>query len=461
MLTRIEIDGFKSFENFSLDLSSFAVILGPNASGKSNLFDTIQFLSNLASKDLKEAVKGLRGEVDELFRRVGPSVTTNEMCLAVEVLVEPTIRDPWGAEVELRHTRIRYEVKIEKRQDERGIERLVVAGEEVRPVLAKHDSWKQAHFSDSFRSKYLKYARRSPWLETKTEGAQVSFHIRQDGKAGRTRPAHIPEATVLSSITTTEFPHLFALREELRSWRFLQLNPFALRQPTPMGPIFSAEMLLPDGSNLAAVLARIKAETFDKEEPKGILADISAELVQLIPGVIDVDVEDDPHTRQYRVYVKMRDDFQFPARVISDGTLRVLALLTLLYDPKHRGLVCFEEPENGVHPARLRTLIHRLRERVTDVTVDQEPDDGPLAQLLINSHSPVVLSALTGTKLHQNEVFFADLVSTVDPQKNAVRRKTRIRPVKLSHQYSLDGIEPAVVSDVEVEKYLGTVNREN
>jgi AAA15 family ATPase/GTPase len=73
MLTRIEIDGFKSFENFSLDLSPFVVILGPNASGKSNLFDAIQFLSNLASKDLREAVSGLRGEVDELFRYERPA----------------------------------------------------------------------------------------------------------------------------------------------------------------------------------------------------------------------------------------------------------------------------------------------------------------------------------------------------------------------------------------------------
>ena len=66
MLTRIEIDGFKSFEQFHMDLGPFLVVLGPNASGKSNLFDAIRLLSHLAGMDLRSAVKGLRGEPHEL-----------------------------------------------------------------------------------------------------------------------------------------------------------------------------------------------------------------------------------------------------------------------------------------------------------------------------------------------------------------------------------------------------------
>ena len=69
MLTRIEIDGFKSFENFDMDVGPLTVILGPNASGKSNLFDAIRLLSRLADTDLRTAVTDLRGEPHELFRR--------------------------------------------------------------------------------------------------------------------------------------------------------------------------------------------------------------------------------------------------------------------------------------------------------------------------------------------------------------------------------------------------------
>lgn len=84
-------NGFKTFENFSLDLSPFVVILGPNASRKSNLFDAGQFLSNLATRDTGDAIRGLRGEGGALFccERRGKSVA--EMNLAVEVLIEPIL----------------------------------------------------------------------------------------------------------------------------------------------------------------------------------------------------------------------------------------------------------------------------------------------------------------------------------------------------------------------------------
>lgn len=84
MLTQIEIDGFKTFENFRLDLRPFTAIVGPNASGKSNLFDAMQLLSALADHDIHSAMQGLRGEPEEFFRQtsVGPS---NKITLAVEV----------------------------------------------------------------------------------------------------------------------------------------------------------------------------------------------------------------------------------------------------------------------------------------------------------------------------------------------------------------------------------------
>lgn len=66
MLTRIEIDGFKTFEGFSLDLEPIQVILGQNASGKSNLFDAIRLLSNLASSDVRSSVRDLRTALVEL-----------------------------------------------------------------------------------------------------------------------------------------------------------------------------------------------------------------------------------------------------------------------------------------------------------------------------------------------------------------------------------------------------------
>lgn len=473
MLTRVEIDGFKTFGDFALDVGPFTVVLGANASGKSNLFDALRLLSNLASRDLRRAFRDLRGEAPELFRR--QPEPAERMRFAVEVLLDPEGQDPWGRELELSHTRIRYELEIERQQDERGLERLVVAREEARPIFVKDDGWVAGReVSPKFRERYLQHSRRSPWLITdSSEPGEPRFEIRQDGRQGRPFPARAAEATVLSTVTTGEFPHLYALREEIRSWRFLQLDPAALRRPSPAVGV--AEELEPDGSNLAYVLARIQAETAGEERPRGRLAEIAAELAGVIPGVVDVEVQGDRASaagalsvreggvdREYRIDIAMRDAVPFSSRVVSDGTLRVLALLTLLHDPLHRGLLLFEEPENGIHPARLKSLIERLRGLVTDPASPEVVETEPLSQVIMNSHSPVVLSALLEEMEGvRPDVVFADVVTRVDPDKGVSYPTTRMRSVAPRDQGKLFGKGEGGEGSLdrfEVNRYLATVD---
>lgn len=463
MLTRLEIDGFKTFENQIIDLTPFTAIVGSNAAGKSNLFDVVQLLSNLATRDVTEAVKDMRGEPLELFR-LTPSGRARQIRLAAEVLVDPVVRDPWGSEVKLTHTRMRYEVTLERRETRPGIERIQVAHEAVLPILRKDDPWATAmRPSSTFRKAHLRYARSKPWLTTEMRPEGLTFDIHQDGKQGRNRPASAAEATVLYSITNAEFPHLFALREEMRHWRLLQLDPALLRKPVPAT---ASDVLNADGSNLAAVLAQLKAETRSDARPNGVLSDIAAELNNLIPGVSQLHAELHDASREYRIELTMRDGLPFTSRVISDGTLRVLALLTLLHDPRHRGLICFEEPENGVHPARVRLLVQRLRDMVSNPGAFTEEDEGaPLSQLLLNSHSPVVLSALLDKDRHPVEgaILFADTASVSDPERKEIRRKTRLRPVTPRAQaelFQLGGPQQAYVSDLEVRTVLETASAE-
>lgn len=463
MLTHLEVDGFKTFENLKVDLTPFTTIVGNNAAGKSNLFDVIQLLANLATRDVAEAVKEMRGEPLELFRQTAAG-RARQIRIAAEVLVDPVGRDPWGSEVKLSHTRMRYEVVLERRETRPGIERILVAHEAVLPIMRKDDEWaKSITPSRAFRDCYLKYARQKPWLTTETRPEGLTFDIHQDGKQGRNRPASAAEATVLYSITNAEFPHLFALREEMRHWRLLQLDPALLRRPVP---VTAPDVLTADGSNLAAVLAQLKAETSSETRPNGVLSDIAAELNTLIPGVTRLDADLHDASREYRIELTMRDGVPFTSRVISDGTLRVLALLTLLYDPRHRGLICFEEPENGVHPGRVKQLVQRLRDMVTNPDMfGKEDGSPPLSQLLLNSHSPVVLSALLDRELRplDGSILFADTASIADPEHKQQRRKTRFRPVRSKPQYALGGIDldsGSVVSDFEVRKVLETAQTE-
>ncbi len=455
MLTRIEIDGFKTFREFTLDLQPFNVIAGANASGKSNLFDAIQLLARLSEADLRTAASSLRGEPYELFHRGSDGSASHKISLAVEVLVEPTVKDPWGQVHDLIQTRIRYEVDLERRV-ERGLERLYVVREAAKPIRASKDTWaapfKRNH--DPLIVPRLRYNRQNDLLETKVEGGDPLFRIGQDGNAGRKRPAVAAEATVLSSITSAEFRHLYALRQELRSWRFLQLDPAGLRDSVDQ---HAPERLEPSGWNLAAVLARIRAETADDDDKNGLLTDLSADLAHLVPGITGIHIREDDAERQWQILIRTRTTGDYSSRVASDGTLRLLALLTALNDPRFGGVICFEEPENGVHPGRIKPLIELLRGLVSwEGTAEEEDGGEPLLQLILTTHSPVVVACLDA-----GEGVFFESATALDGKGQPGDVVTRARLVRQEVQETLDPAEVGhLVTHGEVARYLATAGGE-
>jgi predicted ATPase len=111
VITLIEIDGFKTFQEFKLALSPFQVIVGVNSSGKSNFFDALRLLSRLAETDLRTAFQDLRGEAGELFTDT-PQGTSSQMKFAVELFIDREVQDSWGAEATLKYTRLRYELQM-------------------------------------------------------------------------------------------------------------------------------------------------------------------------------------------------------------------------------------------------------------------------------------------------------------------------------------------------------------
>ena len=449
MLTRLEISGFKTFDRFELDVPPFLAIIGPNASGKSNLFDAVQFLRRLTEFNLTVALREARGELTELFRRRGDGSSVERMMMAVEVLLNPRVRDSWGTEVELTQTRVRYELTLVHRTDDEGNTRLFVERESAVPIRKSTDRWLERFApAPSFVDAYVRDGRRSsPFLETITEGRRKTFRTRQDGVQGRARPAEAAEATVLSSMNVADFKHLYALREEILSWRFLQLDPMSLRLP---GEKFGEEQLEPSGANLARVLHRIQVETASDMRPSGSLSDISIDMGSLIEGIRSVRVTENDQTKKWEIRVRTTDEGEYSSGVASDGTLRVLALLAALYDPKYRGLICFEEPENGVHPLRLRTLVAYLRDLVADLHSASDGSSG-LAQMIVNSHSPIVLAAV-----QDEEAVVLDsttLIEQVHGQR-VTSRISRVRRVYRDDQIALPLEDMHHIADrSEIERY--------
>lgn len=441
MITQIEIDGFKTFQKFRLELGSFQVIVGVNGTGKSNLFDALRLLSRLADADLRTAFQDLRGEAGELFRLLPDGQPTNQIKMAVELFIDRYIKDSWGAEAELKFTRLRYEVHIERRPDERGLERLYVTHESLAPLARGNDVWLKQHLGKAANGwlTRLTGGRSNPFISTSLKDDRPTISLHQDGHGGlKSSVAERVERTILSGVTNTEFPHAFAVREEMRSWRFLQLNPEVLRQPSPM---LAPTIVAPDGSNLPSTLARMQGE-----DPF-LLTDISRDLANLVPGITGVEIEEDTARDRYLIRARTEDGNTFSSRVLSDGTLRMLALVTLKNDPQHRGVLCFEEPENGVHPFPLAQMAQLLRDLATDFN-DPEQQELPLRQLLVNTHSPVFAGQIEVSDC----LLFAQMVQRVEPGQNGrVARVTQIIPVDASPQMRMD------LSDEEKQYTLNQV----
>ena len=103
MITKLEISGFKSFRDFSIDFSPFTVIAGKNASGKSNLFDALELLSRCADYDLRTAFPERRGTIAEQFTLLDNDAHSDRMSFAVELLLERTVKDNWGRIADLNY----------------------------------------------------------------------------------------------------------------------------------------------------------------------------------------------------------------------------------------------------------------------------------------------------------------------------------------------------------------------
>lgn len=429
MITYIKINGFKSFQNFEMEFSPLTIIAGTNASGKSNLFDALMLLSRLAEVDLKTAFAEQRGNPSELFTQYGEDWYAAEIEFTVEMLVNRKVKDNWGGEEELNNTRLRYKLIINRKKNNMGFEDLFVKHESLEKIRPDDDLWVRKFKEAKILSKTLRAGgSRDPFIQTTIEGTTVAIKMRQDGKqGGKATPADTISQTVLGGVTSIDFPHVFAAKEEMRSWKFLQLNPEYLREPTKQEPGIR-DVITSNGKNLASALYRIKLQ--DEYN----LTEISRKLNSFLPNFTEVNVYDDKGNRQYIIKLKGEDGKEFTSRVLSEGTLRLLALCIIEYDEKHTGLLCFEEPENGIHPFRIKTMAMMLK----DLTTDFVNSEMPLRQAIVNTHSPVLVSEMSKWRNDKNvSVDFSEMRTRITEieGKKIKMNVTKITPVLKDNQH--------------------------
>ncbi|TYB63266.1 AAA family ATPase [Nonomuraea sp. PA05] len=297
MLTRIEIDGFKSFLDFELDVPPFLALVGPNSSGKSNLLDALAFAR--AAIGLGEP--HMRSGEDPLLdaRRGKPQ----------ELFHQPAGQQPVP----------RFDIRVEA---EVGLPGQI---ERFRAVMEAHRA-----------------------------SGDWSLDV-------------MPEWSAIEG-----------WRREAEAWHFHVPAPQAMRRPVTA---FNQRPLTEDAGNLAAVLGRMKAT--------GELDDLVVDLSALVPDVTGVRPVLDEREQEWSFDILV-DHEPMPARLASDGTLRVLALLAALYDEPSAGLLMAEEIENGLHPSRLGQLLERISQRVGR-------SGQSWRQVILTTHSPVAVSTLYRT----------------------------------------------------------------
>ena len=399
MLKRIHIRGYKSLEDVEVRFPQLVVLFGPNAAGKSNLLDALQLLSKLgASRTLKEAFdppyrgkpldsftlgdKGIRGLLSH--QRLSFSIEADlSLSDTVVEAVNRRIREmrpPNGESGSKETSKIPARVRERNLRYRIEVEMLPKSG-----VLRVADEYLAA-----LNSKGDPTGKRKPFLERQDE----RIHLRHEGQAHPIYYDRYLDHSILSMPHyPPHYPHLEAARRELESWQFFYFEPREhMRAVNPVKEVRHIGLM---GEELAAFLNTMKAT-----DPNGFRG-IEKSLHILMPDIegIEVEVSD---LREVELHLK-EGGVAIPARVLSEGTLRMLGLLALTGVNEVPALVGFEEPENGVHPRRIQLIAELLKTR----------ESLKQTQYIVTTHSPLLTDMLG-----DNSLFVV----------NRLDRKTSIRP---------------------------------
>lgn len=413
MLTRLKVTGFKNLMDVDIRFGLFTCIAGRNATGKSNLFDAIRFLSAAATETLMKAAlsvrneEGSRADATSIFHRAGER-TSERMRFEAEMIVPDEVIDDLGMKATATVRFLRYTLELRCSGNPTGDASprgpIEIVKEELVPITMKEADKLLAFPRNkmSWRNSTLRVLepknRSAPFISTEktTEGRLIKLH--GDG-GSRGRPVTSNPAkqfrTTLSIANTAENPTVLCAKREMESWRLLQLEPAALRNPDQISA--SVQHMAANGAHLPATLYQLAhgamatpSEAQNEADPQRVYAQVANRLSELLDDVQRVNVERSEKWDSLTLEVTDRIGTVHPARSLSDGTLRFLALTVLELDPQSQGVICLEEPENGIHPERIPGMLRLLRDIATDP--DEPVDDtNPLRQIIINTHSPTVV----------------------------------------------------------------------
>jgi predicted ATPase len=342
----IRLKNFRAFKDVTLrDIPHFCVLVGANGTGKSTLFSVFGFLRDAMMTNLTAALGRLGGSrgMQEVRSRnsKGP--------IEIELKIRASLQQG-------KSSLITYELHIDE--------------ENGRPFVSLEIL------------KYRRGSRGQPWrfLNFKRgEGEAVTNELDSVTDEKDLKREHqtlkSPDILAIKGLAQFQrFPAVVALGNLIENWH---LSDFHISRARPEQEAGYAEHLSREGENLSLVV-----EYLFKNHQE-IFRKILDRLKARIPGITGVDAKT---TEEGRVLLKFQDgafEDPFLARYVSDGTIKMLAYLVLLYDPAPHPLLCVEEPENQLYPSLLWDLAEEFRAYSMRG-----------GQVFVSSHSPDFLNAV-------------------------------------------------------------------
>ena len=366
MITSIRLVNFKNFADETLRVGPFTIIVGANASGKSNIRDAFRFLHGIGrGYTLAEIIGGkygsggqrewepIRSATNEIVRQSPPS-GREESSFSLEV------------ELNLNGTLLHYSITVGRFMEGDpdsdilfGLGLFRVQKEELRTetgtvYAASGPGWYRAGHPPDSLSVTVKESS-EPELQAATDQPVLTQYV----MPGRTRRLLNDQHSIV------------ALRSALADMRFLDLSPERMREPSFPG----ATVLGDFGDNLPTALQAIRADSEQTET-----------LASWIRELTPMDVEDfefplDPSGRVH-LTIREKNDKKISAYSASDGTLRFLAVLTALLGKNPPGVYFFEEIDTGIHPARQWLVLELIEKQAAKRGI----------QVITTTHSPDMLS---------------------------------------------------------------------
>lgn len=379
----LHVQNYRALHSVEMkDITPFTVLLGPNGSGKSTIFDVFNFLSECFQFGLRHAWDR-RGRARELKTRGqdGPIV--------IDLKYRERPRQPV----------ITYHLAIDERS--------------TGPVVVEEWlQWRRGTTGQPFR--FLEYR----------EGLGRAVSGETPDEADQRKEYPLRSADLLAVNTLGQFaehPRVAALREFITDWYVSYLSIDDTRGQPEAGP---QERLSKTGDNLPNVVQYLK------ERHPQQLNKIFGILGRRVPRLESVLAEPMPDGR---LLLQIKDaPFERPvlSRFVSDGTLKMLAYLTVLYDPDLPQFIGIEEPENFLHPRLLPELAEECRAA------------SERSQLMATTHSPFFLNSLQPKEvrvLYRDERGFAQTVraSDIDGVKDFVETGASMGQLWLENRFAV------------------------